>query len=199
MTDRPNPVILDSLTVVIDTVGDLVAGVRPEQWGAPTPCPEWTVRRLVNHMVMGHLLFTGILRGEPDRSPSALDPTTRDTLGDDPAGAYREAGKDLLVAFGRPGVLEQIHEVPVGPVPGVAAAHLRTIEELVHGWDVATATGRRPVFPDDIVTRGLEFCRATLADVPPDRLPFAPPCPVADDAPPLDRLVALLGREVDPR
>lgn len=191
MTDQPSPI--DDLTAVIDTTGDLIATVRPDQWAAPTPCPEWSVRDLVAHLVAGHRLFAGILRGEPVLTPDALEPKD---IGDDPAGAYREAGKDLLVAFGAPGVLARVVEVPVGPVPGVVAARLRAVEDLVHGWDLATATGRRARFPDEVAERALEFSRAKLDDVPPDHSPFAPPRPVAGDAPPLDRLVALLGREV---
>lgn len=58
-------------------------------------------------------------------------------------------------------MLEEVFEVPAGRVPGVAAVHLRIVEELVHGWDLVRAIGARPV---------------------------------SDDAPPLDWLVALLGR-----
>lgn len=187
---------ISALAAVLDAAGDLVAAVRPEQWSGPTPCPEWNVRELVNHMVIGNRLFTGILRGEAAVPPDALDPKTNDALGDDPAAAYRGAAEDLLAAFRQPGVLEQLFQVPVGTVPGIATAQLRTVEELVHGWDLARATGQQPQFPDEIVERSLEFTRGKLADVPPDRTPFGQPQPVPDHAPPIDRLVALLGRPV---
>lgn len=189
----------DDLAAVLDSVSDLIGGVEDEQWGAPTPCPEWDVRLLVNHMVLGHQLFTGILRGTTTASPDALDPSTDDVLGDNPTDAYRRATNDVLAAFAQPGVLEREFHVPAGVVPGIAAVHLRAVEELAHGWDLARATDQRPPFPHDIVERELAFTRTKLADMPPDQSPFAPPQPVPDDAPPLDRLAALLGRRTRPR
>lgn len=187
---------IDDLASVLDAVAGLVTGVRDEQWHDTTPCTEWDVRDLVNHMLKGHRLFTGILRGEAAVTPGALDPKAGpDLLGDDPAVTYRRAADDLLAEFRRPGALDRVVEVPVGPVPGVAALHLRVVDELVHGWDLARATGQRPRFRDELVERELEFTRAKLADVPPGHAPFAPPRPIAGDAPPLDRLAALLGRE----
>lgn len=196
MTGHPEPSPLKDLAAVLGAVHELVAAVGREDWSAPTPCPRWSVHDLVNHMVLGNRLFAGILRDRAAVTPGALDPTAADALGDDPAGAYRSAAEDLLAAFRRPGVLERVFRVPVGPVPGLAAVHLRAVEDLVHGWDLARATGRRARFPDDVVERQMGFARAKLADVPPDRSPFAPPQPAADHAPPLDRLAALLGRSV---
>ena len=192
MHEHANPI--DDLATVLTATAKLVAAVNRDQWSAATPCQEWNVRELVNHMVIGHRLFTGILRGEAAVTPGALDPTSGDTLGDDPTATYQAATEHLLTAFRRPGVLEQVFEVPAGTVPGSAAAHLRAVDELVHGWDLALATGQHPRFPDDIVERELEFTRLALGQLPPGQSPFAPAQPVADAAPPLDRLSALLGR-----
>lgn len=189
----------DDLAAALDSVSDLIGGVADEQWNAPTPCPEWDVRLLVNHMVLGHRLFTGILRGTTTVSTSALDPSAGNVLGDNPADTYRRAANDVLAAFAQPGVLEREFHVPVGVVPGIAAVHLRAVEELAHGWDLARATAQRSPFPHEVVERHLEFTRTKLADIPSDQSPFAPPQPVSDHAPPLDRLAALLGRSTDPR
>lgn len=192
MNDAASPV--DDLATVLSTAASLVTAITPEQWAASTPCPAWNVRDLVNHMVLGHRLFTGILHGDAVVTPQALDPTTGDVLGDDPAGTYRTATERLLTAFQQPGALERIFQVPVGAVPGIAAAHLRIVEELVHGWDLARATSQVARFPDDVVQRALDFTRVKLTDVPPGQTPFAAPQPAADDAAPLDQLAALLGR-----
>ncbi|TQM06200.1 TIGR03086 family metal-binding protein [Pseudonocardia kunmingensis] len=197
MNDSTERARLDDLAEVLGIVGELVGAVRDDRWSAPTPCPEWDVRALVDHMVLGHRLFAGILRGEAAVTAGALDPGSADALGDDPAGAYGDAARDLLAAFGRPGVLGRTFEVPVGPVPGIVAVHLRIVEELVHGWDLAQAAGGgRPRFPDDVAERAVGFTRVKLADVPPEQSPFAPPQPVSDLAPQIDRLAALLGRTV---
>lgn len=196
VTRHHEPSPLDDLGTVLDTVTGLVAAVRQDQWRAPTPCPGWSVRDLVNHMVLGNRLFAGILRGDAAVTPGALDPAAGDALGDDPAEAYRGAAEDVLAAFRLPGVLEGVFRVPVGPVPGIAAAHLRAVEELVHGWDLARATGEQVRFPGGVVERQIAFTRDKLGDVPPDRSPFAPPQPVPAHAAPLDRLAALLGHSV---
>lgn len=76
------------------------------------------------------------------------------------------------------------------------ALHLRITELLVHGWDLARATDQVVTFPEDLAGQELAFTRVALADIPPGRRPFAPPEPVADDAPAIDRLAACLGRTV---
>ncbi|MFJ8746775.1 TIGR03086 family metal-binding protein [Embleya sp. NPDC127516] len=198
LTDPTKFTNLTDLAVVLRAVGNLVADVPESQWRAPTPCPEWDVRTLVNHLVLGSHLFTAVLRDGTRAAPDALDPTVRDMLGDRPAAAYRNAAENLLSAFAQPGVRTRVFHLPAGVVPGIAAVHLRTVEELVHGWDLARATGRQLRFPEDVVQRELAFTRDRLVDVAPDRTPFAPPQPAPDNAPILDRLAALLGRPVVP-
>jgi len=192
MTSAP----VEDLAAVLAVAGDLVEGVRPGQWDDPTPCPEWNVRHLVGHLVGGDRLFAALLRGEEPPPPGDRDPRTTDVLGDDPAAAQRAAARELIEELSRPGALEKIIQIPVGPVPGAAAAHMRSVEAVVHGWDLAQATGQAARFPDVVVERVLEFTRAKLADVPPDRSPFGPPQPAPADAAPVTRLAALLGRSV---
>ena len=110
--------------------------------------------------------------------------------------AYRDSAAALLDALARPGALDKIVTVPFGTVPGVVALHLRITEILVHGWDLARATGQQTAFADDVAEQELAFSRAKLADIPPGRRPFGPPQPAADDAPAIDRLAACLGRSV---
>lgn len=186
---------LDQLARALDATEQVVAAVGDDQWTDRTPCTEWTVRDLFNHMVAGNRMFAGIARGDPPAAPGSTAAAVAD-LDDDPVSAYRSAADALLAAFRQPGVLEAMLSVPVGSVPGVAAVHLRITEMLVHGWDLARATGQAARFPDDLAEQELDFSRAKLADIPPGRRPFAPPQPVPDDAPPIDRLAALLGRSV---
>lgn len=190
MTNAP----VDDLDVSLRAVGDIVAGVRDDQWHAATPCSAWSVRDVTNHLVLGSKLFAGLLDGQPGYP---LDPGHADALGDDPASAYRGYAADVVTAFRGPGALDQVIEAPVGAIPGLAAVQLRTVEELVHGWDLAAATGQRAVYPDDIVERALEFTQEQLAGMGGgEDGPFDPPQPHPGDAPPIDRLAALLGRRL---
>lgn len=190
-TDAP----LTPLTRALDGTGEVVAAVGSDQWELPTPCGDWTVRQLLNHVVGGNRLFTGVLGGA---QLPPLDQLRRvaaeDQLGADPPEAYRSSAEELLTTLGAPGVLEGTYTVPVGTLPGPALVHVRTIEALVHGWDLARAIGRPAPYPDELAEAELGFSRDLLGRIPEGRRPFAPSQPVADDAPAIDRLAALLGR-----
>jgi uncharacterized protein (TIGR03086 family) len=101
----------------------------------------------------------------------------------------------LVEAFRQPGVLERVVSVPFGSVPGAVALHLRITEVLVHGWDLARATGQPATFPENLAEQELAFSRGKLGDIPGDRHPFAPSQPVPAGAAAIDRLAACLGRD----
>jgi uncharacterized protein (TIGR03086 family) len=184
---------VEQLSQVLDITGALIAGVRDEQWAGPTPCSEWSTSDLVSHLIGGNRYFTALLtRTEP---PGPLDPAST------PAGlvrAYQDSAPGLVAAFGQPGVLDEVFSVPFGgAAPGAVALHVRLTETLVHGWDVARATGQPASFPVDIAEQELAFSRSMLGQLPPDRHPFAPPRLERDGEPAIDRLAALLGRDTE--
>ena len=181
---------VSQLSLALDITGRLIAAVPAGKWADPTPCPEWSVRDLVAHLVTGNYLFTSALRGEP---PPAVRGTSRPD-GELP-GAYRDSAGALVEAFRQPGMLERVVSVPFGSVPGAVALHLRITEVLVHGWDLARATGQPATFPEDLAEQELAFSRGKLADIPGDRHPFAPSQPVPAGAAAIDRLAACLGRD----
>jgi uncharacterized protein (TIGR03086 family) len=187
-----NPV--EQLRLALDGTGGLVSGVRAGQWDGPTPCPEMTVRDLVVHMVAGNYVFAEIMGGTP--LPQARAAAGKVTPDGDLAAQFRDAADLVAGAFGQPGALEREVVIPAGAMPGIGALHIRVIEMLVHGWDLARATGQPASFPDDLAEAEIAFARRALEALPADRRPFDPPQPVADDAPGIDRLAALLGREV---
>ena len=180
---------VSQLSVALDTTGQVLNGVGDQQWAAPTPCPEWDVRALAGHVVAGNLGFAAALAGRPP----AADPVPPGTS---LPQAYRESAAALLAAFGEPGALERTVTIPFGTVPGIVALHLRTTEVLVHGWDLAQATGQAVAFPEEVAAAELDFTVRMLPQVPPDRSPFGPPQPVAPGAPAIERLAAVLGRQV---
>lgn len=193
------PPVVAALHQALDGMGELVAGVRPDQWTAPSTCPEWDVRALVDHVVFGNRAFAGILTGQPGPPQGDIRAgRDRDPAGIDPETDWRSSVDELLEAFRAPGVLGRTFRSPLGEMPGAGLAGLRLTETLVHGWDLARSTGQRPPFADGPARAALDF---TLRQLPPgaDRsaFPFAPLQPVPDDAPALDRLAAHLGRRVD--
>ena len=188
---------VEQLAQLVRGFEQLIAAAREEQWTAATPCTEWNARDLVNHVVRGNRLFAAALRGEqPTIPPPGTPPPVSDVLGDDPLGAYRASADALLQAFRQPGVMERVVAVPFGSVPGAVALHLRNTELLVHGWDLARATGQAVPFPQEVAEQELQFSRGAISQIPPGRNPFGPPQPVREDAPAIDRLAGLLGRQV---
>lgn len=170
-------------------VGDLLDGVRADQWSAPTPCSEWTVRDVVSHLVLGNKVFTATVRDQapPDRAA--------DHLGDDPVAAYRDTAAALVATYELPGVLDGTYVGPLGPATGAQRLQIRLMDLLAHGWDLATATAQPMALPEDLAEHSLEFFRPFLAGQ--DRTGrFGPEQPVAADAPAIERLVAFLGRPV---
>ena len=180
----------EQLASVAGITGQLIAAITGEQWGLPTTCSEWNVRDLVWHVVTGNDAFAAALSGAPALSPPAAEPSG------DLASSYGLSIRSLVDAFRQPGALQKVVAVPFGTLPGAVALHLRMTELLVHGWDLARATGQPVVFPEDVVEQELAFTRRALADIPPGRRPFAPPEPVPENAPAIDRLAACLGRRV---
>ncbi len=188
--DAPHTDLLAALDRAIAGTDRLIAGIRADQWSAPTPCTEWDVRALVTHVTSGMLNFAALVRG--DLRPDG----TADDQADDPVAAYRSATATMRAAFGAPGALDRIYPSPIGPAPGSVLVHLRITELLVHGWDLARATGQPPALPADLAEGELAVWRAQFSDGVPAGLPFAPAQPVAAPAPAIDHLAAFLGRQV---
>lgn len=181
---------VDQLGHVLAAVGDLITKIRPEQWSAPTPCTDWSVRQLVDHLIGMNRVFAALLAGE---APRRHDPAH---VEDDPEGAYRDSAARLLAAFGQPGVLERTHRGPLGEATGAERLQIRLYDLLAHGWDLAQAAGLPAELPDDVAEQALAFVRIQLAEQGrPGR--FGPVQTVPDHAPAIERLVAFLGRPVN--
>ena len=124
----------------LDATRQYVAGVGDDQWELPTPCADWSVRELVNHIVAGNLWAAELGSGRTiDEVGSALD---GDMLGADPLVAYDRSSAAATAAFEAPGALDSPCAVSYGPVPGSVYAGHRFIDVLIHGWDLASATGQ---------------------------------------------------------
>ncbi len=184
---------------VMDACGLLVQGVRPEQWELPTPCAEWDVRRVVDHLIAGNRMFTAIADGERPEGAEGfqqLRARVAPAPGDDPVATFLESAQDLREAFGDPDFPEGTYPTHAGEQPGEFLIQMRTNEGLIHGWDLARATGQTAAFPEAIAEQTLATVHLTLAGRPRDPRGFGAEQPAAADAPALDRLAAFLGRSL---
>jgi uncharacterized protein (TIGR03086 family) len=178
---------LDHLGTAARAAQGVIEAVPDDAWEAPSPCGGWSAAQVADHLVDGTERVAAALAGPTGEvgMPSSTSRSER----------HRAAAAAMAEGFRRPGALETPLRVPAGELPGAVVARLRTVEALVHGWDLAVATGVVLDPPSDVVEGALDFSRSMLQRLPEDRRPFAAPVRVADDAAPLDRLVALLGRD----
>jgi len=184
---------------VIDSCSRLVEGVRPDQWGLPTPCAEWDVRRLVDHLTAGNRMFALIAGGERPEGGEGfqrLRARVAPAAEDDPVAVFLSSTLELRDAFSDPDFPEGTYPTHAGEQAGEFLIHMRTTEGLIHGWDLAHATGQTAAFPEAVAEQTLATVRVTLAGRPRDSRGFGPEQPVAEDAPAIDRLAAFLGRSL---
>ena len=190
-SDAEGAPLVEQLGRAFDAVAGLISNIRADQWSAPTPCTDWTVGQVVNHLIGMNRVFAALLAGQPPPPrPSA------DHVEEDPVGAYRDSAAALLAAFGGPGVLERAYHGPLGTATGAERLKIRLYDLLAHGWDLAQATEQPADLPDDLAAQSLAFARTQLTEQGrPGR--FGPAQIVAEQAPAIERLVAFLGRPVN--
>jgi uncharacterized protein (TIGR03086 family) len=175
----------------LDATGRIVDGVTADRWHAATPCTDWDARALVNHLVSGNLWAAELAAGGTiEDVGSRLD---GDLLGSDPAAAYAASAAAAAAAFRRPGALDAPCAVSYGPVPGSVYAGHRLLDVLVHGWDLAMATGQDYALDAElmqacqqVIEPQLEAFRGAGA--------LGPEVAVPADASAQTRFLALLGR-----
>jgi uncharacterized protein (TIGR03086 family) len=183
--------VADWHTRALDATGRVVSAIPADRWLARTPCPEWDVRGLVSHLVSGNLWAAEL--GDGGTIEQVGDRLDGEVLGADPAAAYAASARAASDVFHRPGALDAPCAVSYGPVPGSVYAGHRLIDVLIHGWDLATATGQDTALGDDLV----EACRQ-VAEPQIGMLrasgAFAEGRPVPPEAGAQARLLAMLGR-----
>jgi uncharacterized protein (TIGR03086 family) len=187
--------VLASHAETLWTTQRVVDGVKPDQMNRSTPCSEWDVRALLAHLVGVNLVFAAAVRGEEPKSMS-----DEDLIPDnDPAGAYRRSVEEAVAAWASPEALEQTLHLPFGHMPAAFAIGIHFIDNLVHRWDLATATGQDHLLNNESAGLALQMCQQNFAALPADQVrgegkPFAAEVPWDDEAPVHERLVAFLGR-----
>jgi uncharacterized protein (TIGR03086 family) len=172
----------------------VVAQIEPGQLGGKTPCPEWDVRALLNHVVGSLAMFADTVEaGAQAAPPDPLAEGAPDRVGSRPLGAYQETADRALKASRREGALERVYPSVFGEMPGQALFGFTTLDVLTHGWDLAKATGQPAKLDPELAEAVLGF--AQQAVLPAMRGgSIGPEVEVPADAPITDRLVGFLGR-----
>ena len=174
---------------------ELLNGVRDDGLAQPTPCAEYTLGDLIDH-IGG--LAVGFAKA------AAKDPAVAEGGG---SGDASRLGADwrpriaaqldqLVEAWRKPDAWSGTTRIAGMELPGEVAGRIALNELVVHGWDVAIASGQPFTADDATLGPCLEFLEmsAAQAEQTGQRGPFGTPVPVPDDAPRIDRLIGLAGR-----
>jgi uncharacterized protein (TIGR03086 family) len=173
---------------------EIVRNVKPDQLANPTPCAEYDVRGLLNHVLFWGPSLVGAARKEQVPPPAAAESDV-DLVGEDWAADLVTHAERIGAAWGEPAASTGMThmggptELPAELVAGMVAGEL-----VVHGWDLARATGQRPEWDEDVL-RYVYDGAVGYAEQGREMGVFGPEVPAPDTASTLDKLVGVSGRD----
>jgi len=148
---------------------------------AETSCDGWDVRTLLNHMLETQRYFVAAASGEDAAPPASTPP---ELLSDDPVADFERGRANMLSTFEKPGIIEK-----TGPSLGIAFS-----DQLLHGWDLAKATGQDTTMPENLPAAAYEAIHGRFTDEQRKGV-FKPEVDVPRNASAQDRLLAYTGRD----
>jgi uncharacterized protein (TIGR03086 family) len=177
-------------------VSGIVLGVREEQLSWPTPCAGSAVGDLLDHVDGLSLAFTAAATKTPPLGASPGPSADASRLGTDWRTRIPARLEELARAWVDPAAWTGTTGAGGVAMPGEVAGAVAIDEVIVHGWDLAVATGQSFRVPDELVEVALGFVEPVVAGAPVGTPGlFGPPVPLPPDAPPMVRLLALTGRD----
>lgn len=174
--------------------GEHVHAAPARSWSAPTPCTDWNVHDLVNHVVNEQLWAKPLIQGRTIADVG--DEFDGDLLGTDPTGAWDRAAQESRSALGAAGALDRIVHLSYGDETAENYTNQMTLDALVHGWDLACGIGADRAMPRELVSWAIELVEPMHDGLVASGL-FGSPLPVGADADDQTRLLALLGRSAN--
>lgn len=176
------------------TTAGLVAHVGGGDLDRPTPCASWTVRGLLDHVMLNTVRFPAMVAAgkDGDRTERAVPSWEAD-----PVGSFRARQAAVLAAFAEPTACEGTVLAPFGLLPATRFLWIAASDTFVHGWDLAAALGRSTDLDPELAEALWSFCSSAITGAfrgADGAAPFGPEVPARPGATPADRLAALLGR-----
>lgn len=153
---------LDYFLRTLAQTSKIVGGITPDQWQNATPCAEWDLSVLVNHITGENHWLAAIFSGETVASVG--DRFDGDLVGDDPIKAYL-ASVELAKASITPEVLEAHHGVSIGDISGYDYVSQLFMDELVHGWDAMMGSRQLVELDDELVAAAIPVAKEMVAFV----------------------------------
>ncbi|MEQ8840503.1 MAG: TIGR03086 family metal-binding protein [Acidimicrobiales bacterium] len=178
----------EQLAVIIPKLREVGSAIDPSQLDAPTPCNDFDVAGVLDHMTALASTFAPMFRGEDATTGNAPGEMTTELSRFDSAMAA------LLDAVQSPGALDRTIQTPSGEMTGADFARLVAFDGLVHGWDLASSTGQEWELADDLVREVDAFARRAITNEMRDGDAFDVEQEPSGGATPVERLVAFSGR-----
>ncbi len=169
-----------------DTFEHVLVNVTSDQLSSPTPCPEWDVKALIDHVIAGNQRV--VVRAGGQVTP----------LPEDLGAAHRASAKAAQETFAEPQALTRTYQLPIGELSGTAFIELRISDLLTHAWDLAIATGQPTDLDPELAEYVLAFSKEMMSrpGLRGDGRPFGEEQPCGDERPAVDRVTAFLGRKL---
>jgi uncharacterized protein (TIGR03086 family) len=142
----------------VEEFGARVHAVAADQWELATPCSDWNVRQLVNHLVYENRWTAPLMGGAT--LAEVGDRFEGDLLGDRPTQAWDESSKEAVEAVGAEGALERRVNLSSGPTPAGEYVMQLFADHLIHAWDLATAIGADQRLDPELVDACAEWFAA---------------------------------------
>lgn len=182
---------IEQLEAIVPALEATVGRIQGMQLHDPTPCSEFHVQGVLDHMIVLGGTFAYLFRGQ--EPPELAAPAVYGWV---PNAEFRQVMDELLDAVRSPGAMERTVVTPVGEVSGETFARFVAVDGLLHGWDLATATGQSFDVDDDVIDAVDTFARTAITPAMRAAGMFAEPTDAPADASRLERLAAFSGRAV---
>ena len=169
-----------------------VSAIDDDQWDSTTPCPDWSVRDLVNHVVNEDLWIVPLLDGKTiEEVGDAFD---GDLLGDAPKTAWARAARGALQAVQRDGAMEITAHLSFGDVPGREYVTQVLTDHVIHAWDLSRGIGADDELDTELVAFVSDFLEPQI-EMWRQGGAFGPAVQVSQGADPQTKLLAMTGRD----
>jgi uncharacterized protein (TIGR03086 family) len=184
----------DGIELLVVANGEFARRLRlvgPDDWRRRTPCSEWDVHALVNHVVGANVRYRLLLHGA---STAEVEQTRAvGHVGEDALASFVATADGVVACFQEEGALDRIAHHVAGDRTGRELLSMRILDAAIHGWDLARAIGADETLDEDVVAFLLVYT-ADLDFGPQQRAFARADVDVAPDASPQDQLLHRLGR-----
>ncbi len=181
--------------VIVETKR-VVAGIEPDQLTNATPCVDWDVHALLNHITGGATMFAECVQNGSISDDEMGRLMTTDLVEGDYRQAFGAAADRATAAFDAPGALDRTVKLPFGEMPAGVALQIAIFDVATHALDLAVATSQRQELDPEVLQAAWDSAQSMLTPELRAAGLFAAPREVATDAPLAERLLAFAGRTV---